>query len=59
MHEWTEAALEMLRLLRENNVFAIACLVRDELPENLAGAKQPGMELVQIGTEDDLTEVTP
>ena len=57
LHEWTEAALQMLHLLRENNVFAITCLIRDEIPEDLPGAKMPGMELVRIGTEDDLTEV--
>ena len=57
LHDWTEEALQMLRLLRENNVFAITCLIRDEIPDNLPGAKMPGVEILQIGTEDDLTEV--
>ena len=57
LHDWTEEALQMLRLLRENNVFAITCLIRDEIPDNLPGAKMPGVEIIQIGTEDDLTEV--
>ena len=58
LHEWTGAALEMLRLLRENNVFAIACLVRDDDPEDLPGGKMPGTLILRIGTDEDLTEVT-
>ena len=58
LHEWTGAALEMLRLLRENNVFAIACLVRDDDPKDVPDGKMPGVSILRIGTDEDLTEVT-
>ena len=57
LHEWTPQALEMARLLHENNVFAVAYLVRDDIPENLPGSQLPGVEIVCIRTDDDLTEV--
>lgn len=57
LHEWTQEAAQMVRLLHENNVFAVVYLVRDGVPEEEASAKLPRMELVWVGTDADLTEV--
>ena len=57
LHEWTPQALEMVRLLHENNVFAVAYLVRKDLPDNLPGSQLPGTELVWISPDADLQEV--
>ena len=57
LHELTSQALRMARLLRDNNVFAVTCLVTDENPEEGNEGEGADAELVRIGTDQDLTEV--
>jgi len=57
LHELTAEALQMAKLLRDNNVFAVICLVTDESPEEGEGAALADVEVVRIGTDEDLTEV--
>ena len=57
LREWTGEALRMAGLLRENNVFTMIYLVRDDVPENLPRTKLPGMEVTCVGTASNLAEV--
>lgn len=55
LHEWTVAAAETVKLLRENNVFTLICIVSDDtsgIPEE----DNNGVKIIRIGTEDDLKE---
>ena len=53
LHEWSAAAAETVRMLRENNVFTLICIVNDDaasIPEE----DNNGVKIIRIGTEDDL-----
>ena len=53
LHEWSTAAAETVRMLRENNVFTLICIVNDDaasIPEE----DNNGVKIIRIGTEDDL-----
>lgn len=55
LRELTPQALQMATLLRQNNVFAVICLIGDE-KESPEG-KDDGVVVIRIGTDADLTEV--
>ena len=57
LREWTEAALTMVKRLRENSVCTVVYLVRDDVPENLPAEKMSGVEIRCIPCDADLKEV--
>ena len=48
---------ELIRHLHQNHVFTIVYLVTDEMPENLPTEKLPGVEIITIPYDAELTEV--
>lgn len=58
LQEWTDAAEGMVRLLSENQVYAVVYLIQDEEPERLLRWNIPRAKLIRIRTDEDLKEVT-
>ena len=55
LHEWTAAAAETVKMLRENNVFVMVCIVNDDNIE-INEDTNNGVKMIRIGTEEDLKE---
>ena len=55
LHEWTVAAEETVKMLRDNNVFVLVCIVSDK-PAELSQEDNNGVKIINIGTQEDLKE---
>ncbi|MBR6256286.1 MAG: DUF58 domain-containing protein [Lachnospiraceae bacterium] len=56
LHEWNAAVDGTARLLRENNIFTVACIVEDNSETAVHGEDIPGFKLFSIGTHQDIRE---
>ena len=57
LHEWNAAVDSTARLLRENNIFTVACIIDDSREASTAGEDIPGFKYFGIGTHEDIREV--
>ncbi len=53
LHGFTSAVAGFIRLLRDNGIFAVVCIVGDE-PVELPEDESTGVSYISIGTEDDI-----
>ncbi|MBP5608374.1 MAG: hypothetical protein J6X66_08940, partial [Lachnospiraceae bacterium] len=54
LHEWSAAAEEFVRRLRENNIFTLACIIDDDVKDRGVDTGIPGFVLLHIGVHQEL-----
>lgn len=57
LQEWTDMADVTVRLLKENHIYAVICLVTDELSDTVCPEQLSGAVFIRIPTDADLKEV--
>lgn len=57
LHEWSEAAGEMMHTLSENNIYVVVYLINDSISEDVLAQQLPRVEFIKIAPEDNLLEV--
>lgn len=56
IHEWNADVTGAARILRENNVYTVACVVNDDMNLKNTDSEIPGFKFFKIGTHQDIKE---